>query len=278
MRRTRASSVRSPAGSPATTSPSLRVVTYWQRSKISSSRCETKRMAQPWSRRARTTPKRRATSLPVRAAVGSSMIRTRASKESALAVSTSCWSAMDRPRAGRSGSRSTARRVKSVTGGRVHGAVVDAPQGAAGLAAHEDVLGHGQVGKERRLLVDDGHPGVAGVGRAVQDDRLAVELQDTGVGAVDPGERLDQGGLPGAVLAREGMDLDRRTARGRRSAVRARRRRTCSGPARPGRGALAWVTPIGRERFQAMCREAKPASTDRVNGRDLKTPKNALRP
>lgn len=78
--------------------------------KISSSRCEMNSTAEPCSRRVRTTPKRRATSLPVRAAVGSSMIRTRASKESALAISTICWSAMDSPRAGRSGSSSTPRR------------------------------------------------------------------------------------------------------------------------------------------------------------------------
>ncbi len=63
--------------------------------------------APPRSSKVRTTRNSRATSLPVRAAVGSSMISTRASKESALAISTSCWSAMDRPRAGRSGSRST---------------------------------------------------------------------------------------------------------------------------------------------------------------------------
>ena len=113
MRRTRSSSVMPSSGSLAIQAPSRRVVTRRQIWKISSSRWEMNRTAAPCSRRVRTTPKSRATSLPVRAAVGSSMIRTRASKESALAISTICWSAMDRPRAGRSGSSSTPRRRMS---------------------------------------------------------------------------------------------------------------------------------------------------------------------
>src|SRR4051812_2279298 len=113
IRRTRSSSVMPSMGSLAIQAPSRRVVTRWQIRKISSRRCEMNRTAAPCSRSALTTPKRRATSLPGRAAGGSSMIRTRASKDSALAISTICWSAMDRPRAGRSGSSSTPRRCIS---------------------------------------------------------------------------------------------------------------------------------------------------------------------
>ena len=124
-----------------------------------------------------------------------------------MAISTICWSAMDRPRAGRSGSRSTPSRANSSAVAGVHGLAVDAAEAAAGLAAHEDVLGDRQVGEERRLLVDDGDAGVAGVGRAVEDDRLAVEQHLAGVRPVHAGEGLDQGRLARAVLAGERVRL-----------------------------------------------------------------------
>ncbi len=69
--------------------------------------------AQPCSRSALTTENSRAVSCAVSAAVGSSMISTFASREMALAISTTCWSAMDRPRAGRRGSRVTPSRANS---------------------------------------------------------------------------------------------------------------------------------------------------------------------
>ena len=88
------------------------------------------------------------------AAVGSSMSRTRAPVPRARAISTSCCSAM----------RSEPARRVEVEGGPHAGeklvgpapplAPVDAPPGALGLEAHGHVLGHGEVGEERRLLVD----------------------------------------------------------------------------------------------------------------------------
>lgn len=60
-------------------------------------------------------------------------------------------------------------------GRRVRGLVVDTAESAAGLAAHEDVLGDRQVGEEGRFLVDHGDTRVAGVTGAVEEDGRAVE-------------------------------------------------------------------------------------------------------
>ena len=83
------------------------IVTCWQMANTSSSRCEMNMTAAPRARSAAMTRNSRSTSTLVSAAVGSSMIRTRAFSESALAISTICWSATDRPRAGRAGSSTT---------------------------------------------------------------------------------------------------------------------------------------------------------------------------
>src|SRR5215207_5113687 len=96
-----------------TTAPSRITVTVSQIANTSSRRWEMKRIAAPSSRSALTTVNSRSTSGPERAAVGSSMISTRASKLSALAISTICWSAIDRPLTGCSGSSRTPRRSSS---------------------------------------------------------------------------------------------------------------------------------------------------------------------
>ena len=99
--------VSSPAGCVRTWRPSRITVTRWQIVKISSSRCEMKSTALPRACSVSTTPNRRATSVPVSAAVGSSITITRAFVVSAFAISTSCWSAIESPRASRSGSSLT---------------------------------------------------------------------------------------------------------------------------------------------------------------------------
>ena len=99
--------VSSSTGFVRTWRPSRITVTRWQIAKISSSRCETKSTALPCARSVSTMPKSRATSVFVRAAVGSSITITRAFVVSALTISTSCWSAIERPRASRSGSSLT---------------------------------------------------------------------------------------------------------------------------------------------------------------------------
>ena len=89
------------------------------------------------------------------AAVGSSITITRASRDSALPISTTCWSAMDRPRAIRAGSSGTPSRLKSRGRLVAHRAPVDPAPRPQRLASDEHVLRHGQVGEQRRLLVDD---------------------------------------------------------------------------------------------------------------------------
>ena len=115
IRRTRRSTSSSSAGSVQTQRPSRITVIRWQSANTSSNRWEMNRIAVPACRSVRTTANSRSTSTGDRAAVGSSMTSTLASKESALAISTSCWSAMDRPRAGRSGSRCMPSRANSST-------------------------------------------------------------------------------------------------------------------------------------------------------------------
>ena len=68
--------------------------------------------AAPSARSVSTTSNRRLASTGESAAVGSSMISTRALRVSALAISTSCCSAIERPRAMRSGSMGTPSRLK----------------------------------------------------------------------------------------------------------------------------------------------------------------------
>ena len=99
--------VSSSIGFVRTWRPSRITVTRWQIAKISSSRCETKSTALPRARSVSTMPNSRSTSVVVSAAVGSSITITRAFVVSAFAISTSCWSAIESPRASRSGSRRT---------------------------------------------------------------------------------------------------------------------------------------------------------------------------
>src|SRR4051795_6030186 len=110
MRRTISSAVVSAVRASCTTAPSRMTVTVSLIVATSSRRWEMNSTDAACSWSARTTVNSRSTSGPERAAVGSSMISTRASRLSALAISTICWSAIERPRTGRSGSRRTPRR------------------------------------------------------------------------------------------------------------------------------------------------------------------------
>ena len=77
------------------------------------------------------------------------------------------------------------------------------------MAAHVDVLGHGQFVEHDRLLVHRRDPGRHRLLRAAEDDFLPVEQDAAGVGAMDAGQGLDQGRLAGAVLADQGHDFAR---------------------------------------------------------------------
>ena len=134
------------------------------------------------------------------------MMSTRASSEMALAISMICWSAIERPSVIRSGSSATPSRVKiCVASSRIARRSMR-PTRLVRLAAHEDVLGHRQVGEQRRLLVDDGDAGGLGLRGAVEVHGFAVEQELPGVAAVEPGDDLDQSRLAGTVLADQGVD------------------------------------------------------------------------
>ena len=86
---------------------------------------------------------------------------------------------------------------------------VDEPAAAPALVAEEDVLGDRQVRHQREFLVDDDDAARFAVLDAPEADRLAVQDDLAVVAArrVDPGQHLHQGGLPGAVLAADRVDL-----------------------------------------------------------------------
>ena len=98
MWRIRSAVVSSLVGVVMTCRPSRNTVAVSHRSNTSPRRWLTNRIATPRSRRPRTIVNSRSTSCADSDAVGSSRIRTLASTDSALAISISCWSAIDRPR------------------------------------------------------------------------------------------------------------------------------------------------------------------------------------
>ncbi len=161
----------------------------------------------PWAFSSRTTRKRSSTSRSPSEAVGSSMIRMRASAPRARAISTSCCSGIERRRTSVSGSmlapirdsscRARSRRLRQRT----------RSPGAARFEAEGDVLGDGQVGEEGRLLVDRGDAEGAGADGVVVDDRLAEDFERALVGGVGAGDDLDERRFAGAVLADESVDL-----------------------------------------------------------------------
>jgi hypothetical protein len=89
----------------------------------------------------------------------------------------------------------------------VHQPAVDPARALERVPAHDDVLRHREVGEERRLLIDDGDAGRAGVGRGAEVHDLAV---DEHLAAVEPdhaGEQLDERRLARAVLPHQRADL-----------------------------------------------------------------------
>ena len=122
------------------------------------------------------TRNRFSTSRSLSDAVGSSMIRIRASAPSALAISTSCCSGIVSARTSAVGVDRARRRAPSSS---PRPARRRSPQrtrrhGPPRLEPERDVLGDGQVGEQRRLLVDRGDPERPGADRVVVVDRLAL--------------------------------------------------------------------------------------------------------
>ena len=201
--------VSSSTGLVRTWRPSRITVTRWQIAKISSSRCETKSTALPCARNVSTMPNSRSTSVLVSAAVGSSITITRAFVVSAFAISTSCWSAIESPRASRSGSSRTpscsntaaaSRRIRlpSMRRNRLSGCMPTKMFSAT-------VRSGKSVGSWKMIAI----PAACDCLALSKIASSPSSSEPAGVGPVDAGEDLDEGGLPGAVLADEAVHLAR---------------------------------------------------------------------
>ena len=140
----------------ATLLPSRKMVTRSQSARTSSSRCEMKMMVRPSSRRRRAIANRVATSLGVRGAVGSSMMMSRLSEASARAISTICWSAIDRPRIGLVTSIDTPKQVHQSAGISRHLGPRHPSKRCSVLTAKHEVFSHRKIRKGNRFLVDQG--------------------------------------------------------------------------------------------------------------------------
>ena len=140
--------------------------------------------------------------------VGSSMITSLASNETARAIATICWMAVLKLISGRRTSTVDVEAAQDLGRLAVHAAPVEQAE-AARLAAEEDVLGHRAVGDEVDLLVDRADPVSLRLLRRAHGERPAVEDDLAGVLGVGAGQDLDHRRLAGAVLADQRMHLGR---------------------------------------------------------------------
>ena len=167
-------------------------------------------------------------SVRVRLDVGSSRISSRASSDSALAISTICCCASESSATGVSGEKSTPSRSRSAGPG-AQGSPVDQPQRAArgGLAADADVGGDVEVVEKVEFLVDEGDAGrlVAGRPSAPCAGRRRC---GSCPGRLDhAAQNLHQGRLAGAVFADQAHDFAARRRPGRSRPAPLRRDRSC---------------------------------------------------
>ena len=209
MWRTRSAVVISAVGAVTTCLPSRSTVARSHSSKTSSRRWLTNSTATPRSRRPRTIVNSRSTSCADSDAVGSSRMRTPASTDSAFAISISCWSAIDSPRTGAWTSKRTSSWANSACAWRrisPQSTVRSGPAGAWPMNTFSATL---RSGNRRGSWWTTAMPERAGVGRAGDDRRLAVDLDRPGVRLVHAREDLDERALARAVLADQRVDLAR---------------------------------------------------------------------
>src|SRR5262245_60132150 len=96
--------------------------------------------------------------------------------------------------------------IEDSLGFPTHGAPIDRTPAVPQMPAGEDVLGDGQVGEDRRLLVHRDDPETVCCLRVADVDEVPVDANLALVGLDDPGEDLHQRGLAGAILTDERMD------------------------------------------------------------------------
>lgn len=90
-----------------------------------------------------------------------------------------------------------------------HAGAIDPAEGAALLAAEEDVLGDGEMGSEKRFLMHHGNAAGGRIGGLGEADFLAFPEHVAAVGPVQACDDFHQGGLPCPVFAEEQMHLAR---------------------------------------------------------------------
>ena len=197
---------RSSMGAVRTRRPSRSTVTRSASSMTSSMRCEVKMIATPAAASWRTTLNSVSHSDVDSAEVGSSIIRIRASSDSALAISTSCCSPTLQFRRRGFAGRCRCRAVASSPSGRLgDSAPIDDRPGDQRLASEKDVVGRRQFGNEIELLMDDRDARALGVLNAREPDRRARQPNGAVVFDMHAGEDFHQRALAGAVLADERM-------------------------------------------------------------------------
>ena len=161
------------------------------------------------------------------AAVGSSRIRSRQRRRSALAMATSWRSAKLRrsTRASGSGAKSScARAARACSRMRVAIDDGDAQQAPHRQIAERQVLGDRQRRNQAQLLRNGDDAGRDRVMRAGEAARAAVDRDLAAIRPMHAAEDAHQRRLAGAVLADQRVDLARHRRRSRRRRARASRR------------------------------------------------------
>ena len=187
--------------------PSRSTVMRSQMVEASSSRCVTNMIATPSLRSLSMMESSRCTSDSVSAEVGSSMMIRRLSSDSARAISTSCCSATDSAETGVRGSMVEANAADDLARGVDHLPPVHQAERSDRRAADEDVFGHRQRRDQAEFLVDGDDARPLGLLRARRLEFHAVEDDAAARRRLHARQNLEQGGLAGAVLAKQAEDL-----------------------------------------------------------------------
>ena len=136
------------------------------------------------------------------------MMTSRALNETARAMATICWIAVENSISGLLHVDLDREAPEQLRRFGVHPAPVEQAVTPV-FAAEKDVLGHRAEGNEVDLLIDGADAAVLGVLRRGEVDRLAAEDDRARVSAIGAGQHLDHRRFSGAVLADQRHHLAR---------------------------------------------------------------------
>ena len=171
-------------------------------------------IATPWVLRPDTTPNSRSTSRCESAAVGSSMIRTRASTDSARAISTSCCSDVLSSFKQTFRAAGEADDVEQLGSPPAHALPSTPPSRVSRHVAEIDVLVNAEVAEEARMLMHHRDTGAGGFKRRPVFRRAPVDQNGSGVRLIHSREQLDAGALARAILTKEREHFSRNEIEG----------------------------------------------------------------